>query len=323
MIDTPITNCEPGTVCFSRQRKARYLLVDWQAQHVRLSTTKGRLTIPFIVPDYALPLTGYPTSTADLIRRDGSWWLHVVVQLPASTVEPADEVVGVDLGLVQPAVTSTHAFLGQKRWRAVEGRYFKQRRALQKAGTKSAKRHLRRMRHRQARFRRDCDHLLSKQIVQAATPGSTIVLENLTDIRRRVKAKRQTEQKRRLHGWSFAQLKVFITYKAEAQGCTVAGVDPRHTSQRCSRCGHTARHNRRARALFVCQECGFTLHAYLNASRNIAAKYRARLGRPEPGAPLSIGVSWGRVAPLTSRRLKPTVVDTVVYGSAHRIALPL
>ncbi len=243
------------------------------------------MTISFTVPGYALPCTGYPIATADLIQRDGRWWLHVVVHLPAPTVETTTEVMGIDLGLAQPTVTSTNRFLGRKRWRAIEGRYLRLRRALQKAGTKSAKRHLRRMRHRQARFRRDCDHVLSKQIVQSATPGSTIVLENLTDIRRRVRAKRHTEQKRRLHGWSFAKLKSFITYKAEAWGCTVAVVDPRHTSQRCSRCGHTARHNRRARALFHCRKCGFMLHADLNASPNIAAKYLTSLGNAETGEP--------------------------------------
>jgi IS605 OrfB family transposase len=119
----------------------------------------------------------------------------------------------------------------------------------------------------------------------AAQPGSTIVLENLTNIRRRIKAKRKTANKRRLHGWSFAQLNSFIRYKAEARGCTVVGVDPRHTSQTCSRCGHIARNNRRARAWFKCRVCDFELHADLNGARNIAAKYRASLSKSEAGEP--------------------------------------
>jgi IS605 OrfB family transposase len=82
------------------------------------------------------------------------------------------------------------------------------------------------VRHRQRRFRRDCDHVLSKQIVQSVEPGGTIVLENLKDIRKRMKAKRRTKTKRRMHSWSFAQLKGFIAYKAEERGCTVAGIDP-------------------------------------------------------------------------------------------------
>ena len=104
------------------------------------------------------------------------------------------------------------------------------------------------------------------------------MLENLTEIRKRTKIKRKTEESRRVHSWWLAQLKSFIEYKAEGRGCTVVAVDPRHTSQACSRCGHTARNNRRSRGRFVCRKCGFELHADLNAARNIAAKYHAGSG---------------------------------------------
>ncbi len=83
----------------------------------------------------------------------------------------------------------------------------------------------------------------------------TIVLKNLTDIRKRVKGKQaqSSETSRRVHSWSFAQLKGFIEYKAEGRGCTVVAVDPRHTSQMCSCCGHMARNNRRSQGRFVCR----------------------------------------------------------------------
>jgi IS605 OrfB family transposase len=250
---------------------------------VRISTTAGRQTIRFSVPDYAAKYAGYPTDTADLVERDGEWWLHVVVTVPAPDISPSDQVVGVDLGLNRPAVTSNNKFLGQRRWKAVEGRYFKAIRALQKKGTKSAKRHLRKLKHRRARFRKDADHVLSKQIVQAAEPGSTIVLENLTDIRKRTKAKRHTRTKRRMHSWPFASLKSKVEYKAEERGCTVVAVDPRHTSQTCSCCGHTARNNRRSQSAFLCRKCEYQLNADLNAARNIAAKYHASVGKLPAG----------------------------------------
>ena len=249
--------------------------LDWESQTVRMSLVAGRQTIRFSVPDYAAKYLGYPTDTADLLERDGEWWLHVVVSIPAPSVEPSEQVVGVDLGINRPAVTSNNQFLGQRRWKAREGRYFKLTRALQKKGTKSAKRHLRNSKRRRARFRRDADHVLSKQIVSAAEPGSTIVLENLKDIRKRMKAKRRTKTKRRMHSWPFASLKTKIEYKAEERGCTVVAVDPRHTSHKCSCCGHTARNNRRSQSEFWCRKCRFHLNADLNAARNIAAKYRA------------------------------------------------
>ena len=257
--------------------------VDWKNRTVRMSTTAGRQTIPFTVQDYAAKYIGCAADTADLLERDGEWWLHVVVTVPAPDVEPIDQVIGVDLGINRPAVTSNNRFLGQRRWKATEGRYFKHIRALQRRGSRSAKRHLRNLKRRRARFRRDADHVLSKHIVQSVEPGATIVLENLKDIRKRMKAKRRSQTKRRMHSWPFANLKAKIAYKAEERGCTVVAVDPRHTSQMCSCCGHTARNNRRSQSVFMCRQCGYHLNADLNGARNIAAKYRARSANDASG----------------------------------------
>jgi IS605 OrfB family transposase len=123
--------------------------------------------------------------------------------------------------------------------------------------------------------------------VCSASPGAAIVLESLQDIGKRAKqGKRTTKQrraKRRLHSWPFASLRAKVEYKAEEWGCTVVAVDPRHTSQRCSCCGHTARTNRRSQSVFKCRKCGFDLNADLNAARNIAARYRAGGGRAAAG----------------------------------------
>jgi putative transposase len=253
--------------------------VDWESQTVRMSLVGGRQTIRFSVPDYAAKYVGYPVDTADLLEQDREWWLHVVVSVPALNVQPTDEVIGIDLGINRPAVTSHNRFLGAKRWKAIEGRSFKHIRALQKKGTKSAKRRMWKVKRRRARFRRDADHVLSKRIVQAAHPGGMIVLENLKGIRKRIKqgsrSSKQRQAKRRMHSWPFASLKMKIEYKAEERSCMVVAVDPRHTSQKCSCCGHTARNNRRSQSEFWCRKCGWHLHADLNAARNIAAKYRA------------------------------------------------
>jgi IS605 OrfB family transposase len=287
-----------SNACPPRYNRHTYT-VDWESQTVRMSTTSGRQTIRFNLPDYSAKYARYPVDTADLIARDGRWWLHVVVTVPAPDVAPTDQAIGVDLGIVRPAVTSNNHFLGKRAWKAIEGRLFHLKRKLQQKGTRSAKRHLRRLRRKQTRFRRDCDHVLSKQIVASVEPGATIVLENLTDIRKRTKIRRKTHTSRRVHSWSFAQLKGFIGYKAEERGCTVVAVDPRHTSQMCSCCGQSARTNRRSRGRFVCRSCGFELHADLNASRNIAAKYHASVATRDTGG---LSVNQPIVSNLTLRR---------------------
>lgn len=113
-------------------------------------------------------------------------------------------------------------------------------------------------------------------------------MEDLTNIRSRVKG-RKGRQRRRLHGWSFAQLKGFVSYKAEAKGCRVESIDPRYTSQTCCRCGFKHRSNRKTQSLFKCRQCGFTLNADLLGSRNIRAKFLGAFGKPDGPRPLSTG----------------------------------
>jgi putative transposase len=126
--------------------------------------------------------------------------------------------------------------------------------------------------------------VLSKRLVQSVQPGTTLVVENLTNIRRRIR-QRGPSQRRRFHNWRFARLRQFLVYKAEAHGCRVVGVDPRHTSQTCSRCGFKDQRNRISQALFRCRSCGFEVRADLNGSRNVAAKYLAQSGMSALGGP--------------------------------------
>ncbi|MCX6023875.1 MAG: transposase [Chloroflexi bacterium] len=257
-----------------------------------LASIAGRQWVAFRPHPHAAALLAQATGfdSADLIYRKGRFWLHAVVTLPDVAFAASGVAVGVDLGLNRPAVASNNRFFGSRRWRGTDHRHFRVKRQLQAKGTRSAKRRLRRLAGKVNRFRRDCDHVLSRRIVQSVPPGTTIVVENLTNIRVRVK-QRGREANRRLHGWSFAQLRALLTYKAEAAGCMVVGVDPRHTSQQCSRCGYVHRSNRRSPSRFVCRECRFELNADLNASRNIAQKYLAGVGRSDPSGPPSTGLS--------------------------------
>ena len=233
---------------------------------------------------------GYPIDTADLIYRKDKFWLHVVVSLPDPVIAENGAVIGVDLGLNHPAVTSKRKFLGSRHWKEVDRRAFRARRALQSKGTKSAKRHLKKLAGKQRRFHRDCDHVLSKRLVQNASPGDTIVIENLTAIRSSA-TMRRGETKRRLHSWSFAQFRSFLGYKAQEGGMKVVAIDPRHTSQTCSRCGYQHRSNRRSQSQFFCKSCAYQLNADLNASYNIRDKHLATLGIALGSGPQSMGLS--------------------------------
>jgi len=259
--------------------------VKWESMTCSLATVNGRIELPFTVPAHLVQYIGHKPCSADLCYRKGRYTLHIVVSIPEPAVVPSQEVIGIDLGLNHPAVTSNRQFLGEKRWKEQERRTFRLKRKLQAKGTKSANRHLRRLSGKQFRRRRDHDHVLSKRMVQNSTPGSTLVLENLKNIRetsnmgRGKKDSKKRDNKRRLHSWSFAQLYFFVEYKAQACGIAVVKIDPRHTSQTCSRCGYQHRSNRRSQSLFLCRKCGYCLNADLNAALNIREKYLASLAQ--------------------------------------------
>jgi putative transposase len=242
---------------------------------VSLLTLQGRLRIPFTIAKHYQQYKTWQRCSADVIKdRKGRWWLHVVMSKDIQEIPPNDtdeSFVGVDLGIVNPAADSRGQFYGSKHWEEVERRHAVLRSELQSKGTRSAKRKLKRTSGRQRRFRRDCDHVLSKRLVQTMESGQTLVFENLTDIRGRVKLKKA--QRKRLHKWSFAQLQAFVEYKAQAVGVSIVFVDPRYTSQKCSQCKHVSRSNRPEQSIFKCRVCKFTCHADHNAAINIRANY--------------------------------------------------
>ena len=138
--------------------------VKWQSMTTSLATVGGRLEIGFTVPKHAAQYIGGKVCSADLCFQHGRYFLHVVVSLPAPVVNPSSEVIGVDLGLNRPAVTSNRRFLGDRQWKEQERRIFRLRRKLQAKGTKSAKRHLKKLSGKLFRQRKDHDHVLSKRI---------------------------------------------------------------------------------------------------------------------------------------------------------------
>lgn len=259
---------------------------------VSLATLQGRQAVAFHLYPYAVLLleqsVGY--DSADLMYRKGTFWLHLVVTLPEAEFVSNGQVIGVDFGITHPAVASHNIFFGQRRWKATERRYFRLKRALQSKGTKSARRHLKKLSGRTARFRTDCDHVVSRQLVRSVTPGTLIVIEDLKEIRSNTQ-QHSKAQKRAMHAWSFNRLRDLLVYKAEAQGCWVVAVDPRHTSQRCSHCGYVHRSNRRSQSRFNCRNCGFELHADLNGSRNIVEKYLVSVGNAGAGGLMSTSLS--------------------------------
>lgn len=269
----------PGLKSPAVRFDARSYKLDWEKLVVKLTVIGGRVELPVRLSEYAAKFRGLKTASADLVYRKKRWFLHVVVEKEIAEVSATGHVVGVDRGIKRPAVTSDGQYFGKVRWRDIEERYVSLRRHLQAKGTKSAKRKLKLLGNRLGRFRRDCDHVLAKGLVASCDPGDTLVFEDLTHIRDRVKA-RGSANRRRLHAWSFHRLEAIVAYKAALAQVLVAKVDPRDTSRHCPSCGHTVAENRVTQSVFLCVRCGFERNADLVGSWNIRDRHRG-LWSPE------------------------------------------
>ncbi len=60
-----------------------------------------------------------------------------------------------------------------------------------------------------------------------------------------------------------------LEYKLKRNGGELIKVNPKHTSQKCSKCGHISKENRQTQAKFICKQCGYLTNADFNASVNI------------------------------------------------------
>ncbi|MER7754765.1 transposase [Kitasatospora sp. NPDC097643] len=275
--------------------------LSWQldARTVSIWTTAGRLKgIPFACSTEALrTLREHRRGESDLVERGGAFYLVATCDVPEAPVneEPAG-FIGVDLGIVNIATTSTGYRAAGRGLNRHRKRQLDLRRKLQAKGTKSAKRLLKKRSRKERRHAANENHLIAKTIVSTAErTGSGIALEDLTGIRSRVRLRK--DQRQPLHSWSFHQLASFVEYKARRAGVPLVYVDPAHTSQQCSQCHHIDRRNRRSQSAFACRACGVMMNADHNASRNIACKGEAAwiAGRESrvPATPLAGGSDAG------------------------------
>ncbi|MEU9835059.1 transposase [Streptosporangium sp. NPDC048047] len=245
-------------------------ILTWKGRDaVSILTLSGRTIVPVVYQGRWLATSGATMrGQADLIYRDGAFYLAAVIDVPEPPQGPEpDEWLGVDLGIVNLATDSTGEAHSGKGVRAVRRRNAR----LQAKGTKSAKRLLKKRRRAESRFTRNVNHVISKKLVgKAEDTRSGIALEDLEGIRDRVTVRKA--QRADLHSWGFHQLRAFVTYKAALAGVPVRLVDPRDTSRTCHRCGHCDKRNRPTRDDFSCLGCGFAGPADHNAAINIARR---------------------------------------------------
>jgi len=240
-------------------------------ESVSLWTLVGRQTIPMILSGYQLERMKHARGQADLVLVDSIFYLLATVETTEIPPIVPTGFIGIDLGIINIATDSTGESFSGKQVEQVRQRYSNLRANLQAKGTKSAKRHLKKIRRNESRFRTDVNHCVSKKLVQKAKDTQQgFALEDLKGIRTRVTVRKSERAKH--SSWAFFQLRTFLSYKALRDGIPVVLVDPRNTSRECSCCSYTDKANRKNQAEFVCCSCGHSENADLNAAKVISKR---------------------------------------------------
>lgn len=254
-------------------------LIRYQAydETVSIASINGRLKgVQLRLGDYQRALLKGQTPTAGTLLHDkctGKWYVNLIIASD-SPIPSGQTPLGVDLGINRIIATSDGEITSGRRINRTRARLARTKASLQSKKTRkrgNTWRALKRLSGKQARFTKDTNHKLSYRLVKKAKDShSYLVLEDLTGIRQRTNHKGRRLRKM-IGGWSFHQLRMFLSYKAEIAGVPLVMVDPAYTSQTCSQCGLTGS---RRKHLFSCKSCGNVQDAETNAALNIALRGR-------------------------------------------------
>ena len=187
--------------------------------------------------------------------------------------------VGVDLGLSKLAVVSDGSIIANPRHIKKHERKIAllgRRLSRKKKGSHNrfkAKVKLARAYERLGNSRKDFLHKTSRSLV---SQYSLISLENLN-----IKGMVQEKFGKQINDAGWGTLASMLCYKAENAGCKIIFVNPKGTTQECSRCG-TVVPKTLADRVHKCPSCGLVLDRDLNAAYNILK--RCTVGHTEINA---------------------------------------
>jgi len=250
---------------------------DWT---ISLTLMNGREHIKIGAGNYQRgKLKGKKPTSAQLCKhRDGNYYIHIQIKDEAPETIKSSNVIGVDFGRRDIAVTSNGDKWDGKQINDVRDKFSKVRSSLQKKatkGTRSTRRRarniLKRLSGKERRYQQWLNHNISKSIIQDALKNNAAVaIEDLTGIRERTNQKpRSKTERRRSNSWSFHQLRSFLEYKGVQFAVEVIAVPPAYTSQTCHQCLHIGL---RSGKRFKCTNdaCSWSGDADFNGAKNIA-----------------------------------------------------
>lgn len=230
-------------------------------ESIKITTSSGKKTFKFkLYPKLVELLNKYKYVDPLIYINDNK----VYISLPFDNKidkQKSKLALGVDLGMRRVAACSDGRIIINRKFNGDKRKLRHLKDNLKSKGTKSARRHLRKLRHKEANKNRNQTHCVANTILQ--TNADTIVLENLKGIKAK---KHKFQNKRSISQVPLFELRRILTYKAENMGKSIILVSPAYTSQIDSFSGIKEGVRRGCRFYAV---SGIVYDADLNASRNI------------------------------------------------------
>ena len=257
-----VVDPKPGMV----KRKGRKIVVKMKG----LPSIKLRPKRP--LPD------GTAIKALRIVRRVTGVTVDLVYEVDKTPLPESPAAVGIDMGVrkrmtlstgerIKPAATDWDAIAEQQR-----------KMSACKRGSNTRRKHVKqfaRMRRRTAIANRNACHRITTDLVKRF---GTIAVEKLriTNMVRSAAGTIEAPGKnvaaksglnRSIQEQTWGLLRQQLAYKAAWAGRQFVKVDPRYTSQDCSRCG--ARHNPGKSERYDCSTCGVSIDRDMNAAVNI------------------------------------------------------
>lgn len=263
------------------QRKNPVLRLD-KRLYSNLTPTSIKLTsfkrnkrseAKFVLYDKFVELSKrYVMSDPLIFMKDKEFYLSITFKTEEKPVL-GDKCLGVDLGIKRIVTTSDGLIVKGTKVNGIKRKLRYLKRSLQSKGTKSAKRHLKKLSKKERNINKNYAHYVCNEILK--TDKDIIVLEDLKGIKSKT-SKTKEGYKRKCHNNMIAQVPFFmirtiLTYKAPLLGKKVVTVSPSYTSQmdcRTSKCS-----GKRIGCRYYCDD-GIIFDADWNAAINIRNRYK-------------------------------------------------
>jgi putative transposase len=235
---------------------------------------------------------GFEVKSVTLRKKADGWYVSLrlenktIPEISLIKSNDAKTAIGVDLGINKIAALSNGELMANPRFsqKAERRRKIRHRRASRKKkGSKNRRKayhKISKLEQKVTNQRTDFNWKLANKLVKS---NEIVVFEdlNIKGMKARCKPNKDENGKYLKNGQSqkvglnraisdaaWGEIKDKTKIVAAKLGRIVVEIDPKHTSQKCSCCGHISKENR-DKEKFLCLECGHLSDADVNASINI------------------------------------------------------